>query len=112
MMMELECKFDYHKSFHGKAQIELYGDWGQNVRLYSYNTVVAVCGYICSERADELGIEPDSYVCELLPYWDYSQTTMRHVREFLRQFGFGHWTVPEIRKYAIQVEDGYLIERP
>lgn len=110
---ELECRYDTRKSFYGKAHYEIYGAWGQNVRLKSYDTVVAMIGYIATERANELGIDEDAMVCELLPYWDCSQTTTRHVKEFLRQWGFGTWTVSEIRKHAHAIEDGcYLIERP
>lgn len=114
--VELEAKFDSHKSFYGKAHFTMFGGWGQNVMLRSYDTVVAVCGYLNRERAKELGIDTsfgEPYVCELMPEWDYSATTLRHVREFLRQFGFGDWRKREIERYAIEIEDGcYLIERP
>ena len=42
--------------------------------LYSYNTHVAY-------------IDNDQNV-HLLPEWDYSATTLRHVKEFLKQNGF------------------------
>lgn len=60
------------KGFGGKATVEI-GDDGKKV-LYSYDTPV-------------VEISKDKKV-KLLPDWKYSMTTLRHVREFLRQEGF------------------------
>lgn len=93
----LEPKFDSRKSFYGKAIVEISGGWGQNVSLYSYNTLVAFIGYD----------ENENFVCYLTADWDYSATTLRHVKEFLRQHGFGAWTKAGIYKEWDEV-DGYL----
>jgi hypothetical protein len=77
-----------------------------------------VCGYVSPEFLVDCGVESDGeeYVCLLTPDWDYSMTTQRHVKEFLRQWGFGKWTTPEIRKDAIPVLEvcdyEYMIVRP
>lgn len=67
---ELSPRYDAHKSFYGKARVEA----RDGVRvLYSYGSPVA--------KVDNLG------GVELGPAWDYSATTLRHVREFLLQAG-------------------------
>ena len=78
---ELGCIYDARQSFYGKAKVV--EDKGCQT-LYSYDTPVAKIN-----RKGEL---------ELLSCWDYSQTTMRHVKEFMRQNGFRVDTVAEIRK--------------
>lgn len=65
---ELECRFDSRKSFYGKANIK--DDNGKLV-LRSYNTDVS---YIHKGNAFVNGV--------------YSQTTLRHIKEFLKQNGF------------------------
>lgn len=96
---ELQPKFDSRKSFYGRAFVEISGGWGQNATLYSYNTPVAIVGY---------DTDDDEFVCYLTVDWDYSATTLRHVKEFLMQYGFGKWTAAEIRKEWTEV-DGYLM---
>ena len=67
-MKNLETIYDSRNSFYGKAKVEL--DENQII-LYSYGTLVAF-------------IENDvAYITG-----HYSQTTMRHIREFLLQNGF------------------------
>ena len=78
---ELGCRYDSRQSFYGKAKV--IADGGCQT-LYSYDTPVAQIN-----RKGEL---------KLFSYWDYSQTTMRHVKEFMRQNGFRVDTVAEIRK--------------
>ena len=68
MLFELTPKFDSRKSFYGKAKISFEGD---RRLLLSYGTPVAF-------------IEPDRPPV-MLNDWDYSQTTLRHVKEFLKQ---------------------------
>ena len=82
---ELDCRYDARQSFYGKAKVVV--DKGCTT-LYSYDTKVAQIN-----RKGEL---------KLLPCWDYSQTTMRHVKEFMRQNGFNVDTVAQIRKDYIK----------
>ena len=68
MLFELTPKFDSRKSFYGKAKISFEGD---RRLLISYGTPVAF-------------IEPDRPPV-MLDGWDSTQTTLRHVKEFLKQ---------------------------
>ena len=70
---DLQCRFDSRKSFYGKARVEIVN--GVKT-LYSYNTPVA---------------EVRRGKFKKLDYADCSQTTRRHVREFMRQEGFGEY---------------------
>ena len=65
---ELEARYDARKSFYGKAHVV--ADNGI-VHLYSYEVEVA---RIMNGQLD------------LLPEWNYSQTTRRHVNEFVKQY--------------------------
>ena len=67
---ELTARFDSRKSFYGKAIIKMEGG---KLCLISYNTLVA-------------RINIKKGIAEV--YGDYSQTTMRHIKEFLKQNGF------------------------
>ena len=67
-MKDLETIYDSRDSFYGKAKVEL--DKNQII-LYSYETLVAFI---------ENGI---AYITG-----DYTQTTLRHIKEFLLQNGF------------------------
>ena len=69
ILTSLEPRFDSRKSFYGKAQVE---DDGNSKTLYSYNTPVA--------RVTDGKLE-------LLPKWNFSQTTRRHVADFVKQMG-------------------------
>jgi len=69
-MTELTCQYDSRKSFYGKAHV--YSENGR-VILRSYSTDVA---YIEGGRMFVNG--------------RYSATTDRHVREFMKQYGFMH----------------------
>jgi hypothetical protein len=62
----LQPQYDGRASFYNKAEFD-------DDKLYSYGTLVA-------EIVDGKPV--------LYPDWDYSATTIRHVREFLRQHGF------------------------
>ena len=68
----LEPRYDSRKSFYGKAHVVDDSDGSQI--LYSYDTPVCKI----NSRGD----------VELLAQWDSSQTTLRHVKEFLQQNGF------------------------
>ena len=65
---ELSVRYDSRQSFYGKAQVAI--EDGGKV-LYSYNTKVAK-------------IIPGDEVT-LYRQWDCSNTTLRHVKEFLKQ---------------------------
>lgn len=68
METELTANYDSKQSFYGKANVKIEGD---KITLVSYNTDVAV---IEKGKVKVLGI--------------YSQTTTRHIKEFLKQNGF------------------------
>ena len=76
----LEPEYDARKSFYGKAFIE---QTPTGPELYSYGTRVAK-------------IEDGKVV--LFRLWNSSQTTLRHVKEFLRQYGFKADTQKQIEK--------------
>lgn len=71
-LTELQCIYDTRQSFYRKAY---YGNvetlHGVGLGLYSYNTLVCI-------------IYNNYYI--LNEYSFYSQTTTRHVKEFLKQF--------------------------
>ena len=77
---EMAPQYDSRQSFYGKARVDINGD---TQTLYSYNTPVAkiVGGKV-----------------ELLDKWDWSQTTLRHVKEFLKQNGFAANSLAQMRK--------------
>lgn len=66
----LEPRYDARKSFYGKAQVDT-GDSNDKNRLYSYGTLVA-------EIKDGKPVV----------YGTYSQTTLRHIKDWLKQNGF------------------------
>ncbi len=68
----LEPRYDSRKSFYNKAHVVDDSDGSQI--LYSYDTPVCKI----NSRGE----------VELLAQWDSSQTTLRHVKEFLQQNGF------------------------
>ena len=78
----LRPEYDSRQSFHGKANVEV--DGKGNETLYSYDTPVA--------KIDRKG------KLTLLPRWDESQTTLRHVKEFLRQHGLKADSLAQIKK--------------
>lgn len=71
--MELTPEYDARKSFYGKAEVKTDGPVAT---LYSYGTAVAQLA----------PMEMPALV--LLADWDCSATTLRHVKEFLKQNGF------------------------
>ena len=76
----LKPKYDSRKSFYNKAIID---EQDGVYTLYSYGTKVA---------------EIRDNKVTLFPEWDYSQTTLRHVKEFLQQFGFEASSISQMRK--------------
>lgn len=66
---ELTARYDSRKSFYGKAHVIDHGNG--KLELQSYDTIVAE-------------IDNGHLVYDCLG--EYSQTTNRHIREFIRQF--------------------------
>lgn len=83
-VMELCPYYDSAKSFYSKAKVFEVGD---DVFLVSYDTVVAF--FNRKEKMPRV-------------YDTYSATTLRHIKEFLRQSGFK----AETKK---QIENDYII---
>ena len=79
-MYDMSPQYDSRQSFYGKARVN---DNGSEKTLYSYNTPVAK---IVNNKV------------ELLPKWDWSQTTLRHIKEFLKQNGFEATSLAQIRR--------------
>jgi hypothetical protein len=86
---ELDCRYDRCKSFYGKAHVTEYPD---EVRLTSYSTHVAtIYPLVNNGRA---------YAKDT-----YSMTTLRHIKEFLKQAGFKAETAKQIMAdYGQKVE--------
>jgi hypothetical protein len=76
----LETRYDSRKSFYGKAVVIVKNDGTKQLR--SYNTIVAE---ITPEGSAEV-------------YGTYSPTTLRHIKEFLKQFGYSADTKAEIEE--------------
>lgn len=81
----LDTRYDSRQSFYGKARIE--ADYPE-VRLISYSTNVATIKY--SGQPDDKG--------KLEVYGTYSQTTLRHIKEFAKQYGFKADNAKQIMK--------------
>lgn len=73
---DLEARYDSRASFYGKAHVE---DYGFKQVLVSYSTEVATITMAPEERAGDDIAEVTG---------TYSATTLRHIKEFLRQNGF------------------------
>ena len=78
---ELKPIMDSKKSFYGKANVEINGN---TKSLISYNTKVA-------EIAGG----------QLRVYDTYSATTLRHIKEFAYQNGFGCMNKKQIENYLV-----------
>lgn len=91
---ELSPQYDSRQSFYGKAHVERDGE-GFDI-LYSYNTPV-------------VKIKGDTVY--LLPLWDSSNTTLRHVKEFLRQNGFEAGTRQQIARAYKQIDESKSSKR-
>lgn len=88
MVYELKPKFATVKSFYGKAQIEEHEEGGTRILfLYSYNKLVCI-------------VNTATKVTKFYEAFDFSNTTRRHVYEFLRQTGsaYAGWNSKEIRQ--------------
>ena len=80
---ELLPQYDARKSFYSKAKVETDTELGVT-SLYSYGTLVAAVFW-------HLGDNGRAAV-----YGDYSATTLRHIKEFLKQHGFAAETKKQI----------------
>lgn len=83
-MYELMTQYDARQSFGHKAIVHVDGN---NSVLYSYETPVA---------------RINNGKVELSPSWSYSDTTIRHVREYLRQEGKLPTTIEGAEKSTIE----------
>lgn len=72
---DLQTRFDSRASFYGKAKVE--ADY-PTVKLISYTTHVATIQF--NGQPDDKGV--------LTVFGTYSQTTLRHIKEFAKQYGF------------------------
>jgi hypothetical protein len=70
---ELSAQYDSRKSLYGKAQVDVDDKTGIKT-LYSYSTKVAT-------------YDPKTKEFKAFPEAKYSNTTKRHVREFMKQNG-------------------------
>lgn len=77
--MELQAIYDRAKSFYGKAKVITENNG--TIHLISYTTEVAII------KNGKLYI-----------YGFYSVTTLRHIREFIRQYGFKNGSKAELEK--------------
>jgi hypothetical protein len=77
---KLDVRYDSRKSFYGKAEVIVYVDGTK--QLKSYNTIVA-----------EISTEGKAEV-----FGTYSPTTLRHIKEFLKQNGFSADSKKEIEE--------------
>lgn len=80
---DLGTRFDSRKSFYGKARVDVKED-GTQV-LYSYGTPV------CRIENGKVTLLRQGY-----RGWNSSQTTLRHVKEFLKQNGFESGSMREL----------------
>lgn len=97
----LDPLHDGVKSYYKKSEVRHYGDSSGGVFLavlFSYNTPVVFVqseetlrdpDNLCTTDAARFFINSDAYL---------SRTTLRHIREFLAQHGFGVLTAAEIRR--------------
>lgn len=68
----LDARFDRRKSFYGKAQII---ETTKTIKLKSYDTIILQL----NKQTKQI-----KFLCR--DPWAFSQTTNRHINEFLKQF--------------------------
>ena len=90
--MELMTRYDRRASFYGKATVR-YQDYNKSFALYSYNTKV------CE-------VFPETE--EALIHGHYSNTTARHIREFLKQCFEDSYIEPTSYN-GLYIRDGYRL---
>lgn len=84
MTYELTPKFDARQSFYGKAIVN---EDNRYIKLTSYSTMVA---------------EIDRSTNTATVHGTYSATTLRHIKEFLKQYGFPADTKSQIESDYMQ----------
>lgn len=86
-LYNLEPQYDRRKSFYGKAKV--YRDDRGHLLLMSYSTIVAEItdGSVTESGHDEVKVNG----------W-YSQTTSRHINDFLYQHGFDTMSKKEMEQ--------------
>ena len=75
-------EYDKRKSFYGKARTKIYfgiNNILEKIELYSYNTLVLTL----ENNEYNLNYNIDSRLL-------FSNTTLRHIKEFLKQFSYIH----------------------
>lgn len=80
---DLGCRYDSRQSFYGKAKVEEFSDGSEALR--SYSTIVACITCENGERKAHVRGQ-------------YSQTTTRHIKEYLKQNGFKADTIQQVLK--------------
>lgn len=83
---ELEARYDVRQSFYRKAYVEIDND-EHIISLLSYDTLVLV--YDVGEHNGYVKILDEDYL---------TNTTLRHVKEFLKQFNLPTGTKQELIK--------------
>lgn len=95
MLFELTPEFDSRKSFHQKAYVRF------PVLSNGYPDPVKTSRELLSYGTHVMTIDPEARTVELRPRWDESATTLRHVKELLKQNGFTAESKAQIaRDYA------------
>lgn len=96
-MTFLKAVYDSRKSFYNKAIVT------ENAVLWGDGTPLKADGekHLYSYGAEVCYIDKENKV-HLLPKWNFSQTTLRHTKEFLKQNGFK-------AESKAQIEKDYLI---
>ena len=84
-LYELKPKYDRAKSFYKKANV--YRDDKGTIFLMSYSTIVA-------SITDEIVAKDEHEKVKVYGY--YSQTTARHINEFLQQNGYSKMNKKEM----------------
>jgi len=92
MVYDLDCRYDGAKSFYGKAKVEVHD--GEE-SLISYTTLVAKITMVHDDDPEN-GPSENDLVRKAIVYGTYSPTTLRHIKEFLRQAGFKAETKSQI----------------
>ena len=82
----LECVYDNHKSFYGKAVVKVVESVSKT--LYSYDTKVAQITYENGEKTLKI-------------YGFYSSTTLRHIKEFTQQEGYPAMNKKQLSAYEV-----------
>ena len=99
---ELSCIYDTRQSFYGKAKVKEIHEIQDlmeytTLELYSYGTLVAVA---------TINEETCITTYELMPYKTLNgrtgtQTTTRHIKEFLKQNGLNDKEIKELFKKRV-----------